>query len=193
MALRILFPSLQSFRHKSYLGRFLAITAVPAILALTLTLPVVDDGRGDEGEIALPLDDHEGLGPQDGFDALDRHDEEADVEEDNRLLGPNVGEELHHLVEGGFSPLHSPLGRIHHSALLRMASQGSIHSGSEADDDEGEDLAISKEILEEIRQDEALDFHPVLTAAQCILGPAFCTYIICSMFYDDLGCGLTYR
>jgi sodium/potassium/calcium exchanger 6 len=52
MILRVLFPSLQSFRHKSYFGQILSVFSVPAILVLTITLPVVDDGN-QEGGIAL--------------------------------------------------------------------------------------------------------------------------------------------
>lgn len=80
-----LFPSLRSFRHKSVVGMFMAVVSVPAILALTLTLPVVDES-GREGAIALP----EG--------------------ESEPLTHPEIGEELHHLV-AGFSP-HSPLARF---------------------------------------------------------------------------------
>ncbi|CED84590.1 K-dependent Na :Ca2 antiporter [Phaffia rhodozyma] len=47
MTYHVLFPSLQSFKLKSVLGKVLSVLAVPAILALTLTLPVVDNlGRG---------------------------------------------------------------------------------------------------------------------------------------------------
>lgn len=75
-----LFPSLQSFRHKSLVGKLLSILAVPAILALTLTLPVVDnqaDGCGsslvypekdDEGQIRLS-DDSEDDGYSDENEA----------------------------------------------------------------------------------------------------------------------------
>ncbi|KAK4050095.1 hypothetical protein OIV83_003666 [Microbotryomycetes sp. JL201] len=42
-----LFPSLQDFREKSYLGKATAILCVPAILVLNLTLPVVDTDSDD--------------------------------------------------------------------------------------------------------------------------------------------------
>ncbi|EJT46712.1 hypothetical protein A1Q1_04677 [Trichosporon asahii var. asahii CBS 2479] len=74
----ILFPSLQHFREKSLLGKGLAMLSTPAIFMLTITLPVVDDGRMDEGGIALPDED----------EPLPRHDEEEE-------------EELEHLYEHG--------------------------------------------------------------------------------------------
>ncbi|ORY35666.1 Sodium/calcium exchanger protein-domain-containing protein [Naematelia encephala] len=169
--LRMLFPSLQSFRHKSYIGMMLSITSVPAVLALTLTLPVVDDGRRDEGVIALPEGMNEPLsGARDG--TLSGEDD-GDADSD-RLLTADVGEELHHLVEGGFSPLHSPLGRIHHSALWRL--QEDVEAGTPYDAEEDEQA--TKELVEEMHAEEALEFHKSLTAAQCILGPAFCALII---------------
>lgn len=183
LALRILFPSLQSFRHKSYLGMFLAITSVPAILALTVTLPVVDDGPRDEGAVALPMDDDEAFDGHAGdeFDQLDQQGEDGDVDEEDQLLAPDVGEELHHLVDRGFSPLHSPLGRIHHTALRRMASREALSPGSDQGEFAEEDVGdASKEMEEELEEEEAMEFHPVLTAVQCILGPAFCTLIIFS-------------
>ena len=38
---RILFPTLHDFRSKSFLGKIAAVFAAPAVMALTLTLPVV--------------------------------------------------------------------------------------------------------------------------------------------------------
>ena len=153
---------------------FLAITSVPAVLALTLTLPVVDDGTGDEGGLALPTDvDY----PGDDISQLSEYDEDADVIDGERLLSADVGEELHNLVEGNFSPLHSPLGRIRHSALRRMASHSDDGSSDGYDDDQ-----TAKELMEEIRQEEALEFHKDLTAVQCVLGPAFCVLVIFGEF-----------
>ena len=160
LVLRVLFPSLQSFRRKSYLGKIIAIVSVPAILALTLSLPVVDQGQS-EGAVALPITDD---GPLFGEPELEPG-VIPDADED-RLLSSNVGEELHHLVDSGFSPLHSPMGRLHHSDLHRLHDSGRSESG------------MSKELLEEIHQEEALDFHKWLAAVQCVLGPMFCELII---------------
>jgi sodium/potassium/calcium exchanger 6 len=155
---------------------FLAITSIPAVLALTLTLPVVDDGTGDEGALALPTDTDY---PADDLSQLSDYDEDADVVDGERMLSPRVGEELHHLVEGGFSPLHSPLGRINHSALRRMTSH-SDRSSSDGWDEEDMD----KEMLETLRHEEVLEFHRGLTAVQCVLGPAFCVSVIFSKFWQ---------
>jgi sodium/potassium/calcium exchanger 6 len=175
LVLRILFPSLQSFRHKSVIGMILAIMSVPAILVLTLTLPVVDDGRVEEGGIALPsgedepLDDGERVSTSRRQSYASQEGSEAESYGD-RLLGADVGEELHHLVDGGFSPLHSPLGRIHHSASRR--SMDNLEAGG----------AMDEEALEEAKEDEALEFHKVLTAVQCVLGPVLC----CSVVFSKL-------
>lgn len=176
-ALRILFPSLQNFRHKSYLGMFLGVTAVPAILALTLTLPVVDDGPLDEGGLALPddLDDERGR-DHDEFAQLDQYDDDADVVDGDRLVQRDVGEELHHLVDNGFSPLHSPLGRISHTTLRRIASSGASDDGYSSDGEDTQEM--SKELLEQIKEEEALDFHKGLAAVQCVLGPMFCASVV---------------
>lgn len=66
----------------------MAIVSVPALLALTLTLPVVDDADG-EGGIALPMGEDEPL------------------DEETGRVTPQIGEELHHLADEGFHPLHS--------------------------------------------------------------------------------------
>ncbi|ODN82801.1 hypothetical protein L202_01073 [Cryptococcus amylolentus CBS 6039] len=193
-ALKILFPSMQSFRHKSILGMALAIITVPQVLALTLTLPVVDDGhemeegeiRLDEGE-GLPLHDSsgsdgEGEGESDG-EGGDDEDDEAD-----RLLDPHVGEELHHLVDHGFSPLHSPLGRIHHSAMRKMgyhAESGGLSPVRSEEYAEGEGDEHLDEIYGDVEGSDgkgeecegALEFNKYLTAVQCVLGPLFCCFI----------------
>ncbi|ORX41138.1 Sodium/calcium exchanger protein-domain-containing protein [Kockovaella imperatae] len=173
MVLRILFPSLQSFRHKSYLGMFLAVVCVPQLLALTLTLPVVDDGGAETGGIALPTSEAEPLNDP-GVSPNNEEESDDTGGGDNRLLRPEVGEELHHLVDHRFSPLHSPLGRISHAAMRRQhEDEEAMHDEDGADEDDSQ-----KEIWEEVEEDEALDFNKYLTAIQCVLGPAWCTLTI---------------
>ncbi|WVQ70599.1 hypothetical protein IAR50_000118 [Cryptococcus sp. DSM 104548] len=194
-ALKIMFPSMQSFRHKSILGMVLAIVTAPQILALTLTLPVVDDGHEmEEGEIQL--DEEEGLPMHASPPGSDVSGEGSDEEvgygdeddEADRLLTPHVGEELHHLVDHGFSPLHSPLGRIHHSASRRMGYQAEFGGLSpvrseEYVEGEGDELQNgadeSVDSSEGLREgcEEALLFNKYLTAVQCVLGPLFCCFI----------------
>lgn len=228
IALRVLFPSLQSFRHKSVLGMILAIMSVPAILALTLTLPVVDDGNEmEQGKVRLEGgDEYEGGGDgdldgdylSDGYDRdgnIDGDDEtygdgegeeydyDQGEEEADRLLNPQIGEELHHLVDHGFSPLHSPLGRIYHAAKSRMnqhvefghGDEGDLGSGdlsparNEEEDGYGNEYGEEddffareegKEIDEECEEEceQAMEFNKYLVATQCVLGPAFCCFIM---------------
>lgn len=228
IALRILFPSLQSFRHKSVLGMILATMSVPAILALTLTLPVVDDGNEmEQGGVRLEDGDEYGGGDDgdlsgdyldDGYDRDDDTDEDHETyghgegeeydydqgeEEADRLLNPQIGEELHHLVDHGFSPLHSPLGRIYHAAKSRMnqhveygdEDEGNLGSGglsparNEEEDgyEEEEDFFAreeGKEIDDECEEacEQAMEFNKYLVATQCVLGPAFCCFIMFSTF-----------
>jgi len=144
----------------------LSVFSVPAILVLTLTLPVVDDGVR-EGGIALPESSEEPL-------ATDLEPGQL-VEEDygDGLLRPDIGEGLHHLVDGGFSPLHSPLGRIH------LSSRRTPDEYEEEEEDDGE---RGQELMEALEREESFGFNKSLTAAQCIFGPTFCAYIIFSEY-----------
>ncbi|WVW80996.1 hypothetical protein I302_102987 [Kwoniella bestiolae CBS 10118] len=203
LILRVLFPSLHSFKHKSWIGMILAITSVPAILVLTLTLPVVDDGNNgqeQEGGVALPITEEEALNdPEMGYSVNQEEEEEGYSpteggsemdEESDRLLNPGIGEELHHLVDHGFSPLHSPLGRISHGSLRRLNSRGSLGrfnsgvggeialEGDEFDEDgeEGQ-TKEEEEMYERMEEERGLEFNKWLTATQCVLGPAFCVFV----------------
>lgn len=171
-ALRTLFPSLHHLPQKSYLGIFLGVTCVPAILALTLTLPVVDDGLQNEGAIALPTNEDEPL--QDPEAGLEEQDDGSD-----HRLSPHIGEELHHLVEAGFSPLRSPMAHFRHASMMRTSGlhseQGSPVEGSL---DGGVDPDDTKEALEEVLEEDLLGFSKSLTAVQCVLGPLFCSFIV---------------
>lgn len=210
----------------------LAIMSVPAILALTLTLPVVDDGNEmEQGRVRLEDgDEYEGGGDgdldgdylSDGYDRdgnIDGDDEtygdgegeeydyDQGEEEADRLLNPQIGEELHHLVDHGFSPLHSPLGRIYHAAKSRMnqhvefghGDEGDLGSGglspaiNEEEDGYGneyreEDDFFAREEGKEIDEvceeecEQAMEFNKYLVATQCVLGPAFCCFIMFSTF-----------
>jgi sodium/potassium/calcium exchanger 6 len=160
MILNVLFPSLQSFRHKSIIGMILSVFSIPAIFVLTLTLPVVDDGDR-EGGIALPESDQEPLAAD-----LEGQLEERDY--GDGLLRPDIGENLHHLVDGGFSALHSPLGRIHSSR----------RTPEEYEEDEEDDGERGQELMEALEREESFGFNKNLTAAQCIFGPTFCAYVI---------------
>ncbi|WWC72436.1 uncharacterized protein I206_106398 [Kwoniella pini CBS 10737] len=189
MILRVMFPSLQSFRHKSWIGMILAITSVPAILALTLTLPVVDDGCREEGGVALPTTEDEGLNDPEADcvehgeyqdEGTETEMEDVMEEESDRLLNPEIGEELHHLVDHGFSPLHSPLGRISHGSIRRLNSHlesGDLTLGNtEHTNEEGH--TKEEDLYEEMNEERGLEFNRWLTAVQCVLGPTFCIFIV---------------
>jgi sodium/potassium/calcium exchanger 6 len=171
MILNVLFPSLQSFKHKSIIGMILSVFSIPAIFVLTLTLPVVDDGDR-EGGIALPESDQEPLAAD-----LEGQLEERDY--GDGLLRPDIGENLHHLVDGGFSALHSPLGRIHSSR----------RTPEEYEEDEEDDGERGQELMEALEREESFGFNKNLTAAQCIFGPTFCAYVIfgtCSSIHSHV-------
>lgn len=204
--------------------------SVPAILALTLTLPVVDDGHEmEQGGVKLEDGDEYGFGGNgdlDGDYLGDGYDREGNVEGDDetygdgegegeqydydqgqeeadQLIDPQIGEELHHLVDHGFSALHSPLGRIYHAAKSRMNQHVEFGEGGEGDlgsgglsparrgEEDGygeeedlfaaeEEQAIDDEWQEECEQ--AMEFNKYLVATQCVLSPAFCCFIMFSMF-----------
>lgn len=59
-----LFPTLRDFGEKSYIGRVIGLFSVPAVLVLTLTLPVVEGtDMAPEGGVSLPTHMDEPLQP----------------------------------------------------------------------------------------------------------------------------------
>jgi len=94
--MRVLFPTLVYFTDKSFVGMVVALFAAPAVLALTVTLPVVFTPQGDSKTIEKGTEATRS--PLDGGGAegqlIDYDDEGADwalVAEDI------VGEEMHEL------------------------------------------------------------------------------------------------
>ncbi|KAF8467662.1 Sodium/calcium exchanger protein-domain-containing protein [Kalaharituber pfeilii] len=53
-----LFPTLQGFWEKSYLEKFMAMTAVPSVFLLTITLPVVEEGGSKGPEPKPAVEEH---------------------------------------------------------------------------------------------------------------------------------------
>lgn len=152
-----LFPSLQGFTHKSFTSMILAVLSTPAVFALTITLPVVDDGRGDEGGIALPGADDEPL------DIALQDDTAPRESPRDRALGPEVGEGLHHLLENGFTLRpHMP------------DSSDFVRGGTPCPSEDG-----CSDVSECV-----LEFSPRLTAVQCIAGPLICAYLVFREFID---------
>ncbi|GAA6037289.1 hypothetical protein JCM8097_008665 [Rhodosporidiobolus ruineniae] len=84
---RALFPSLQSFRSKSIIGRLTALLCVPALLVLNLTLPVVEEPSED----AAASWAEEKL--RSSASSFSERDEEATAGVDNPV--ERVGRQLH--------------------------------------------------------------------------------------------------
>lgn len=80
-----LFPSLQDFGRKSWVGRATAVLCVPAILVLNLTLPVVDSDEDD----CDAMEEKEGCGEE--GDEEDEEDEEEGEEEGGYRDDPSAG------------------------------------------------------------------------------------------------------
>lgn len=158
-----LFPSLIQLREKSILGKVLAILSVPAIFCLTLTLPVVDDGRGGDGGIALPIDDEPltdhthalPLVEQDDYGPIDDEDEDDDAD------------------VRSFQHLHSHL-HLHRRASISPIAL--VRSGSPTFDDDGSDTLSA--IVDDGSDCDEIEYNVYLTAAQCVLGPVVCTYLL---------------
>ena len=98
--MRVLFPTLVYFTDKSFTGMVAALFAAPAVLALTLTLPVVFTPHGDE---KVPGQGSEANGTlRDGGAAegqlIDYEDENEDEGVEWTLVAEDiVGEEMHEL------------------------------------------------------------------------------------------------
>jgi len=60
----ILFPSLHQFKSKTLAGKIVSLLAVPAIMALTITLPVVIIPYGNDGSHEEKMDQHGTLLPE---------------------------------------------------------------------------------------------------------------------------------
>jgi len=171
----LLFPSLHGFQHKSWIGRILAIFAVPAIFCLTITLPVVDDAAEGNtlngGGVRLVEEESE------GGDTEDRN-ELGDAELGNgynqdgshkRHFATDAGHALHHLVDEGAFPVVEHLGHDIHSPSKATGSiDGDVDNGSDIGASNGSD------------NEEEFLFNKYLTAVQCVLGPIWCSVVIFS-------------
>lgn len=172
-----LFPALQDFRHKSMTGRILGVFATPAILALTVTLPVVDDqaegcsvnakGISLDDEVPADYDNAEnGLAPDQPFDV------EA---EDRKEYAARAGHALHHLVvDGGMPSPRSEFPSHHHHTHGDATRPDAISPtvvGYEGlvgkDDDEASTTCHTES------DGLVLLYNKYLTALQCVLGTLF--------------------
>ncbi len=166
----LLFPSLHGFRRKSITGMVLAVFATPAILALTLTLPVVDDAAEgltlNQGGVELTGAEWEGANPSDVENGDGHAGTEQDAEvEDERLKTSQAGRHLHHLAVGGGLP--SPMSEDRPGKDL-------------------EELDLDQEDQESHTTEDSFLYNRYLAAAQCVAGPLFCAYaMFCEWISDE--------
>lgn len=164
--LHTLFPALQEFRQKSISGKILGIFASPAILALTVTLPVVDDsaeGLTLEQGGAIRLDNDAGAGdaPYQGQNEAEHgivnHSNDPDAEDEQQVMGL-AGHDLHRrlLGPGNMSPGGSPVLHASHGKYDQDAQEECAESDTE----------------------DVLLFNKYLTATQAVLGTLFCSCVI---------------
>ncbi|KAL8286445.1 hypothetical protein RQP46_004462 [Phenoliferia psychrophenolica] len=117
-----LFPSLQDFRAKSFVGKATAILCVPAILVLNLTLPVVDIEEDD----CVSIENRETDEARMSFGSY--HDED---DGDEGPAGPNEGllidttdeAQPHEIRRGQSEP-----NMVHQARLDREAAAQGLHS-----------------------------------------------------------------
>lgn len=181
--LRILFPALQGFKHKSFFGKLVGVFASPAILALTITLPVVDD-------------EAEGCTLHRGGIVLPESDADAELGETNALTGTTIqgdakpspipqhhhtiGSELHHLVVDGGLPsptVHASGDHAHHNHHGQHPGGSSTPRSDMVNDARSERLCKTETHSQCSDDAHALLFNKYLTAAQCIFGTLFCSIV----------------
>lgn len=179
-AAHVLFPALQGFRQKSISGKVLGIFATPAILALTVTLPVVDDAAEgislNQGGIKLE-DDNEVLpeeldagngvyGQQNEaeYGGIVHHTNNAEAEDDQQVTA-HAGTDLHRrlLAPGGAND-RSPRPYSPSRGIGKYVDQAAIV---------GED-----DCSEGSEDEETFLFNKYLTAVQAVLGTLFCSCVI---------------
>ncbi|KAJ9120632.1 hypothetical protein QFC22_002561 [Naganishia vaughanmartiniae] len=179
----VLFPALQGFRQKSVSGKVLGIFATPAILALTVTLPVVDDAaegislnqggiKLEDGDTALPedLDAGNGVyGQQNEAEhgGIVHHTNDAEAEDDQQVAA-HAGTDLHRrLLAPGGAGEWSPV-----SPLPYSPSRG---IGKYVDE-----VLVGEDGCSEGSEEQVLLFNKYLTALQAVLGTLFCSCVIFS-------------
>jgi sodium/potassium/calcium exchanger 6 len=173
----VLFPALQGFAHKSLTGKILAIFASPAIFALTLTLPVVDDeaeGCSVNKRGVVLGDDDSNLDNVDlERDGISHQFHNAE-EEDGKQVAGRAGADLHHLIMGDGVPSPASERDFHehhhhyHGREMEPYASGEQGEGGEIDDASSDD--------------HVLLFNKYLTAAQCAFGALFCSTVFFCKF-----------
>lgn len=166
----ILFPALQGFHEKSISGKILGIFASPAILALTLTLPVVDDAA--EG-VAL----HQGGGIALGEDEPGPPPPPPPPPGDERFATQREAEDgviVHHSEDAEREDAQRVMGQAGRDLHRRMLAPGEVVTPQEDKD--------PSETCSDRSEDEVLLFNKYLTAVQSVLGTLFCA---CVMFCES--------
>ncbi|KAF8557459.1 hypothetical protein OG21DRAFT_1595966 [Imleria badia] len=86
----ILFPSLHHFKSKTLTGKIVSLLATPAVMALTVTLPVVITPYGDSGSHLEKLDQHDTRLPEFEEEGAERAlIAEHEIQEDLHEVGFN--------------------------------------------------------------------------------------------------------
>ncbi|KAJ9105419.1 hypothetical protein QFC21_001790 [Naganishia friedmannii] len=185
-AAHVLFPALQGFRQKSISGKVLGIFATPAILALTVTLPVVDDAAEgislNQGGVKLEDDDAALAEDPDAVNGVYGQQNEAehggiahhtnDAEaEDNQQVNAHAGTDLHRrLLAPGGTGDRSPVAPDPYSPSRGI--------GKYVDDE-----VVGQNDFSEGDEEEVFLFNKYLTATQAVLGTLFCSCVIfCECF-----------
>lgn len=167
---RVLFPTLADIRHKSAPGVGASILAAPAVLMLTLTLPIgrSHDDREEkcEEEATLQGSFAEGRGGEGEEDRARLQEDPAVAQngaQDGQLidLGPTQPYEYEQSRQRQYS----------HASLVSYASHSSDtqHEMEQLIDD------VEEEVEEEVHG--GTKFNKYMTAVQLILGPAFCVAV----------------
>jgi sodium/potassium/calcium exchanger 6 len=185
--IHILFPALQGFEHKSLTGKILGVFASPAIFALTLTLPVVDDeAEGcslNKGGIVLSDDLPSDLD-------LETARATSNIQnDDSKHFAAHAGAGLHHLIlDAGMPSSASGVQHDYHHQTDYFdqgtyAPEDTQAPGTSPDSD-GRSVESQQH-----SDNHALLFNKYLTAAQCVFGPLFCS----SVFFCESNAGVRRR
>lgn len=203
MTRRALFPSLRHFREKSWLGIIVSVITAPALFALNLTLPVVDDEAERqrefvaEGELRLSGSETD-LRARKAFLEEEEEDERIidlggdpettpttdRIERVHRAENSERDRELAHAlgkVPLGESSVKS--NKLGHSRNNSKKSNGTVLdpvNENNEDDGASECSVDSCSTSSSIFGDSASTANSELFPAQCILAPPFCTWAIVS-------------
>ena len=198
-ALGALFPSLQSFRSKSLIGKVTALLCVPALLALNLTLPVAEEPPCDD-DCSWTEEKQAAAAGEDRDGRQEHADEEGTIERIGRALHSPATLQPH---EHDASPTHrlqhlraeateadapspslawgevtrDPLEPLNLGSPAVALQQNPLEEFGVVQSSEAAEEASRRELHSEaVIEQEAMAREHVtrtLTAMQCALGPVF--------------------